>query len=256
MTDNRSPSLADVIDHGVQTALGDLRVALPGKVKSYDAAKQSAHVQPILKQTYVDENDVEQSVAFPVIPNVPVMFPGAGGFRITFPLAAGDDVLLVFSDYGLDKYLSNGGATVDPVALHQHALVDAIAIPGLHPFNKPWAGASTSNMTLGADGGPQVHLTPSSINLGAAAAHEAMVLGTTYRASEDALLSVVLPMILNMAAVLTIATTAPPVAAVLVPPPGPALKAALATFLSALPDAIAAFNTASATYLSTVVKGT
>lgn len=248
MTDNRSPSLADVIDHGVQTALGDLRVALPGKVKSYDAAKQSAHVQPILKQTYVDENDVEQSVAFPVIPNVPVMFPGAGGFRITFPLAAGDDVLLVFSDYGLDKYLSNGGATVDPVALHQHALVDAIAIPGLHPFNKPWAGASTSNMTLGADGGPQVHLTPSSINLGAAAAHEAMVLGTTYRAAESTFFAAL------GVAMGVISTYAGAIKAIADPPSS--ATTTLATGITTFATALAAFNTASATYLSTVVKGT
>lgn len=181
----RSPSLADVVDHGIQGAVGDVRVCLPGKVTSYDAARQSAHVQPLLRQTYVDEDDQEQSVAFPVVPNVPVIFPGAGGFRITFPLAVGDDVLLIFSDFSLDKYLTNGAvAPIDPIALHQHHLTDAIAIPGMHAFNRPWTGAGSPNMTLGMDGGAQVHITKTGVNLGEEAPPYAVALA---EAVEDAL---------------------------------------------------------------------
>ena len=248
MSEVRSPTLADVIDHGIQSALGDVRVCLPGRVKSYDAVHQSAHVQPILRQTYVDENDDEQSVAFPVIPNVPVVFPGAGGFRITFPLGAGDDVLLVFSDYGLDKYLSNGGASVDPVALHQHQLSDAIAIPGLHPFNSPWAGAGSPNMTMGSDSGPQIHLTGSGINLGASSAHEAFVMGTTYRAAED----------LFVAAVGVLVGALSTYAAAIQPTADSAgtVTTTLATACTTLGTALTVFKGAGSTYLSTVVKGT
>lgn len=238
MSDPRTPKLADVIRAAVDSALSDFRVALPGRVQSFDASKQAADVQPILKQTYVDEEGQEQAVAFPVVRNVPVVFPGAGGFRITFPLQAGDDVLLIFSDLGLDKYLSNGGALVDPVSLHEHHLADAIAIPGLHPFSSPWSGSSDSNMTLGADGGPQIHLKAGAICLGDEAATEPAVLG-------QALVTAIANLATAIAGALTTMGAVPAS-----PMPGSLAVTAGTT----ITGAVTAFNTAAAQALSTIVK--
>lgn len=188
MSAPRTPRLQDVIDAAIERALGELYVCRPGKVVAYDAGKQSVDVQPIHRETYLDEDGEERTTSLPVIPRVPVMFPAGGGFRITFPLQPGDDVLLIFSDVGLDKYLSNGGQDVDPVALHQHDLTDAVAIPGLHPFSSPWGGASSSAMTLGADGGAQIHLKPQAIGLGAENPFDAVAMAQKVRDALQALI--------------------------------------------------------------------
>ncbi len=229
MSTPRTPRLQDVIDAALQKAFAELYVCRVGKVVSYDAAKQSVDVQPIHRETYFDEDGEEHTTGLPVIHRVPVMFPGAGDFRITFPIQQGDDVLLVFSDVGLDKYLSNGGQDIDPIALHQHDLTDAVAIPGLHPFSHAWTGASTSNMTLGKDGGPQIHLTPSAVLLGDGNATEPVVLGQQLKTQLDAFVAAVTSYIG------TLATAVAPT------------SAAAGTFTSA----IAAYTGA---FLSTTVK--
>ena len=147
-----APSLAGVIRAALRAAAADLRVALPARVERVDLAQGRLDAKPLLKDL-VEAGAQPRTLALPVITNVPIVWPGAGGFRLTFPLAVGDTVLLVFSDRALDGWLERGGE-VDPGDFRQHALSDAVAIPGLRPFSDPWTGAASDGATLGRDGGP------------------------------------------------------------------------------------------------------
>lgn len=158
-------SLTSLLDAAHGRTMREIRVAAPAAVTRYDATRQVVDVQPQLADYFwTDTDDVEQ-VFGGVVPNVPVVFPGAGGFRLTFPVQVGDTVLLVFADRSLDAWQDQGGKRA-PNDLRRHHISDAVAIPGLHPNPKAWTGASTSNMTLGKDGGPQVTISPSDIELG------------------------------------------------------------------------------------------
>jgi len=132
--------------------LADMRVSCPARVEKYDSAKQQVDVKPLLKESYTAEDGTDVVEGLPVITNVPVVFPGGGGYRITFPIQAGDTVLLVFSDRSIDAWLTNGGEAA-PVDERRHVLTDAIAIPGLHAENAPWADAGESAVTLGSNNG-------------------------------------------------------------------------------------------------------
>lgn len=143
-----APSLADVVRAFVREGAADLHVSIPAKVVRVELAKGLVDAQPLVKDVFEG-----QAVSVPVITNVPIVWPGAGGFRLTFPIAAGDVVLLVFSDRSLDLWLEKGGE-VDPKDPRRHALSDAIAIPGLRSFREPWSGAAADGVTLGSDGGP------------------------------------------------------------------------------------------------------
>jgi hypothetical protein len=150
---------------------------MPGRVETYDPATQRASVAPLVKDVEVDDEGARTARDFPVITGVPVVFPGAGGFRVTFPVQAGDLVLLVFSDRSLDKLLASSGAeAVDPIDPRQHDLSDAVAIPGLHTFGSPLASAPTDGATIGAEGGPQIKFEQAALKLGLGAA-EAAALG-------------------------------------------------------------------------------
>lgn len=161
---NRTPTLAEVIRRALDARLADVRVALPARVEKYDAAKQVVDVLPLLQERAVGEDGAELVESLPVVPNVPVVFPGAGGFRVTFPVQPGDTVLLVFSDRSLDVWQAKGGE-VDPVDLRRHHLADAVAIPGLRDLAHPLASAPTDRLSLGKDGGRTVEITNSDVIL-------------------------------------------------------------------------------------------
>ena len=169
MASERSPALDEVIQAAISARLLGTHVALPARIVRYDAAKQQADCQPVVQQAHDDEEGARVVAALPVVPGVPVLFPGGGGYRLTFPIKAGDDgdfCLLVFSEVSLDKWLTGKGAIVDPEIDHAHALADAVAFVGLRPFGAPWKSAPTDEATLGKDDGVQIHFEGSLITAG------------------------------------------------------------------------------------------
>lgn len=169
MSESRTPSLAEVIRLAIDNRLADVHVALPASVERYNPTLQLIDAKPLLRQMVEGEDGAEVSLSLPVVTNVPVIFPGASGFRLTFPLAKGDVVLLVVSERSLDRWKTVGGE-VNPVDLRTHHISDAVAIPGLHPNTKPWTGAAITHATIGKDGGPQVELKSNEIVLGGGSA--------------------------------------------------------------------------------------
>lgn len=149
----RSPDLAEVIKAAIANATGEIHTALPGKVEKYDSAKQRVDVKPLLKKAVINIDGTESTVALPVIPDVPVMFPRAGGFFLTFPIQKGDFVLLVFVERSTDLFLAGPGADTDPVDFRTHDLSDAVAFPCFYPFGKSIKDIDPANMVLGQDRG-------------------------------------------------------------------------------------------------------
>jgi hypothetical protein len=162
---NNTPTLASTIRGAIDARLVDVHTAMPARVETYDAATQKVSVQPLIRRGYVDERGDRATERLPVITEVPVVFPGAGGFRVTFPVQPGDTVLLVFSEASLDRWLVRGGE-VDPDDDRRHALTDAIAIPGLRAFGQALASAPADVMTAGRDGGPVIEFDTSEIRVG------------------------------------------------------------------------------------------
>jgi hypothetical protein len=163
---SRSPTFAEAFTRAVARALAEVRVSMPARVERYDKAKQLVDVQPLIKEAHADEEGERIVEPLPVIANVPVVFPGAGPFRLTVPIAAGDTVLLVFCASSLDVWLAQGGV-VDPLDDNRFRLADAIAVPGLRDFGHPLASASDTALTLGHDSGAQIFIDQAEVRLGA-----------------------------------------------------------------------------------------
>ena len=101
--------------------------AIVRNVEQFGGA-QSVDVQPLISRVYEDRS----SLASPIIYEVPVMFPSAGGGLLSFPIAVGDTVLLLFSMRSMEEWLAGGGDEAIPADTRHHSLTDAIAIPGLY----------------------------------------------------------------------------------------------------------------------------
>lgn len=134
----QDPSLAGLLrSFGDQVSAG-ISVATIGRIESYDHATQKATVKPLVQRQYRDG----RADTMPIIADVPVVWPRAGGASLTFPVVRGDTVLVIFADQAIERFLASGRETA-PGDLRRHALTDAIAIPGLISFNT--GSLSTNN---------------------------------------------------------------------------------------------------------------
>ena len=149
MDRSATPSLRALIGRAIEGHADGMRVALPGEVVAYDPARQSVDVMPLIQNGYLDENGVRQIERVPIVLDVPLAFPGAGPYRITFPVAVGDHVLLVFCSSSITRWKLIGGE-VDPADDRRHDLNDAIAIPGIHDFAHVPTTAPTDAMVIHA----------------------------------------------------------------------------------------------------------
>lgn len=145
-----TPTIAQSLATVFDSRLAALHVAMPARVESYDASQQRATVQPLTRRAFIAEDDSRTPEKLPPIEGVPIIFPGAGAYKITFPIAKGDIVMLLFAEGSIDKWLTTGAVDVDPDDDRRNALSDAVAIPGLLPFKNPSDQVDDDAMVISA----------------------------------------------------------------------------------------------------------
>ena len=97
-----------------QEIFSSLHCALPGRVVSFDAERQTASIQPVVKMG---------SLTFPVLSDVPVFMP------VTFEVNPGDACLVIFADIDMDAWFESGEPQ-EPKSARKHALSDGFAFVG------------------------------------------------------------------------------------------------------------------------------
>lgn len=137
-----------------------LWTSMPGIIVSYDAATQSASVQPAIQGRQRMPDLTWKFVDLPVLPDVPVQFPNGGGFTLTFPVQPGDECELHFSARCIDAWWAYGAAGngSKPQAqvqaqMRMHTLSDAICFVGPRSLPRVLAGVSTTAAQLRSDDG-------------------------------------------------------------------------------------------------------
>ena len=126
----QDPDLAEVIEAGIETHMAGFYTMLVGRVEAYDKDSQTADVQPLQANVYVGDDDKRYAERLPVHTNVPVAFPVSGGYRIVWPLKAGDTVILHYSSRALSEVKASSGAESIPADDRRNHLSDPIAYPG------------------------------------------------------------------------------------------------------------------------------
>lgn len=103
--------------------------ALPGIIQSFDAVARTAVVQPAINAQVRNLDGSYSWKELPLLADVPVYFPRGGGFVLTFPIAAGDECLVVFASRCIDAWWQSGG-TQNQAELRMHDLSDGFAFVG------------------------------------------------------------------------------------------------------------------------------
>ena len=127
-------SLTSAISEFMDGRLAQLNTNIPGRVLKFNKNLYSIDAQVVIPRaiTNSDGDRVIETIA--VIHDVPLMMLGSGGTRIKFPISVGDAVLLLVCSRSIERWITQSTED-DPEDDRHHALDDAVAIPGIQPFN-------------------------------------------------------------------------------------------------------------------------
>jgi len=128
------PTMPEVLRLMLESWARDIHTAIPGRVESYDRAKQVADVVPVIRDARPDEAGETELFDPPVIPNVPVQMPRGGGYALHLPLVKGDHVILLFQESAIGHWRESG-EIAEPGDLTRFGFGYPIAIPGIAPNN-------------------------------------------------------------------------------------------------------------------------
>lgn len=142
----------------------DLRVASPGIIKEFDPDTQTATIQLAIREKMnIDGNISHEDI--PLLLDVPVYMPRAGGYCLTLPVSAGDECLVVFGDNCMDAWWQSGGVQ-NQLEKRRHDLSDGYALVGIWSQPRVISSYSINSAQLRSDdGSTMVELSGSTINI-------------------------------------------------------------------------------------------
>ncbi|ENK0558907.1 hypothetical protein AB2T19_003759 [Clostridium botulinum] len=133
----RNRNLNEIIgsDTEMFRSMGDswqnvLRVACPGIIQSFDSETQTVTVQLALREHITKPDSTKEWVNLPLLLDVPIVIPRAGGYCLTMPIQQGDECLVIFADMCIDSWFTYGGLQ-NQIEKRRHDLSDGFAILGV-----------------------------------------------------------------------------------------------------------------------------
>lgn len=154
--------LMDAVSNG-------LRVACPGIIQSFNASTQTVTVQPAIRERVQNPDLTYSWVQLPLLVDVPIVIPRAGGFSLTLPVNKGDECLIVFGDMCMDSFWEHGGVQNQPDK-RRHDLSDGYCVLGTWSQPRVLTNYSTSAAQLRTDDGTvSISLSSSGISMTAPA---------------------------------------------------------------------------------------
>ena len=133
-----------------------MHTAMPGIIQSFDPVRMTCTVQPAIRGAIIAPNGRAEAADLPLLVDCPVVFPGGGGYILTYPLKAGDEALIIIAERCIDAWWQSGG--VQAAAEYRlHDLSDGFVIPG--PRSQPHVvtgGVGMTGAELRTDSGTTV----------------------------------------------------------------------------------------------------
>lgn len=118
------PTVDEAIRAIVQSTTSEWQTFLPGRIESYNAEAGTCSVQPLVRR----KGKATEATSRPVLTGVPVMWPGGGGAQVRWPLAAGDECVIMFASADTSGWRRSGGEA-DPASGRRFNLSDAVVLP-------------------------------------------------------------------------------------------------------------------------------
>lgn len=125
----------------------DLRFCEPGIIQSFNSTKQTVEVKLALRERVKDKDGKVSWAEISVLADVPIVFPRAGDYVLTFPVSQGDECLVLFGDKCMDAWWQNSGVQ-NQMDTRRHDLSDGFALFGCWSQPNVLPNYSTSTVQL------------------------------------------------------------------------------------------------------------
>lgn len=153
------PTNVDVVKSLIEQHTGEMFVALPGTIQSYDPATQRADVVVGVRNPYPDPEGSGELLRedFPVIPHVKVLWPRMGRWFWAASVEVGDEVQLLVNTLTPEDWFAGDGSPVDVGDTRRQHVAHAVALIGMSVDRKALVHApvvptgNLSCLTLGHD---------------------------------------------------------------------------------------------------------
>lgn len=147
-----NPSLADALNQLKKDIFLSFNAHHIATIQTFNASAQTATATVNYQKTFFDLDATTGLyspvlVDYPILIDCPVVCLGGGSGALTFPVATGDQCLVLFNDRDIDNWFT--GATSGPVATPRlHSFSDGVLLVGLHSKANPLAGYDATRACL------------------------------------------------------------------------------------------------------------
>jgi hypothetical protein len=185
-------SNAEILAAHMDAIMADIRKCLPGTVTAVNTTRQTVDVQLAVNGVLFDELGTAISVPAASLSDVPLGVMRGGGFLVWVPVAVGDSVLVLFSDYSTDTWRDTcTGPAVDPGWVGVHTADSPFAIPCVTPDAGFLTSTPGDKVVVGKDNADeQILIGASDILLGRSAV-DPVALATKL----DSLINILAPLV-------------------------------------------------------------
>lgn len=146
------PSLADALLLSKLDTFASMNCVRVGQIILFDSTQRTAQVKILGVRVLPDGTNAN----YPPLADCPVFTLQGGGAYLSFPIAPGDECLVLFNDRNLDAWFSTGG-TQPPQDARMHDFSDGIVLVGLNSIPSVLASYTDLQATF-SYGGAQVAL--------------------------------------------------------------------------------------------------
>ena len=162
------PNLQDLLTLFKKDIMLSLNCHAIATVQSFDPTKQVISATINYKKSFLKRDPVTgvnsmQLVDYPILLDVPVVVLSGGLFNLTFPIAVGDECLILFNDRNIDNWFQSG--QVGAVANGRlHSFSDGIAIVGVKSLLKVLATYDMTHALL-SNGQTQLGISATQVRI-------------------------------------------------------------------------------------------
>lgn len=126
----------------------NLRVMIPGIIQSFDASAMTCTVKCAIRENIKNYDAGKyEDIELPLLQDVPIVFPSAGNYQITFPISQGDECVVLFADMCIDNWWLNGGIQ-NQFEKRRHDLSDAFCMPAKMSQSKKISSFNTNCLEI------------------------------------------------------------------------------------------------------------
>ena len=132
----QEPSLSDLLDLLKKEIMLGLSCHHVGTIQSFNSTAMTVVATVNYTKTFFKLNTstnqyVPVQVNYPALLDCPIVVLGGGKSNLTFPIAKGDECLLLFNDRDINNWFKTGQASSPVASSRLHAFADAFALVGV-----------------------------------------------------------------------------------------------------------------------------